>query len=240
MEMLGPTPPELFEGDGCTWAPDGWGGIYFGEACRYHDWLHYTHATSRWTCDWLFWKNLRRLGCPRRLAFIYWLGVRVGGGFYWRQHTNCRPDAGGHREMAMGREDKEHGNKHDTNDTRVYSTTLLIDRDSEDGDPLGRCDMLLSMEVSTEDQPFCSFEFRYFDVPAKMADAIQTTVNRLSPRELPATMPLSYSDLVKLEGKFVKMLKSLNKLGQAYIGKSRKEKRDVDDAFISEFDDSLL
>lgn len=32
--MVGPVPPEYFEGDGCSFSPDLW----FREACRIHDW----------------------------------------------------------------------------------------------------------------------------------------------------------------------------------------------------------
>ena len=77
--LLGPIPPDTFKGDGCTWAPDSWGAVYFGEACRCHDFHYRTRCISRWKADWRFWSNLIRLGCPRRLAFVYWLGVRFGG-----------------------------------------------------------------------------------------------------------------------------------------------------------------
>ena len=83
--MLGPDPPEWFQSDGCTCAPDDWRGIDLRPACRYHDWCYTIWCDiSRWRADGYFYINLRELGMPRYAAFWYFCAVRMFGGFVGR------------------------------------------------------------------------------------------------------------------------------------------------------------
>lgn len=89
--LLGPVPPNDFYGDGCTWAPDSWGGAYFFEACRRHDWWYRTRCLSRWQADWRFLRNLRKLQCPTLLALAYWLAVRAIGRYCYGRGSCSDP-----------------------------------------------------------------------------------------------------------------------------------------------------
>lgn len=80
--MLGPKPPNDFDGNGCTGVPDGW----WYEACRYHDWAYRPDVPiSRWLADWYFFRNLISRHCPMSLAILYWFGVRCFGRRFFRK-----------------------------------------------------------------------------------------------------------------------------------------------------------
>lgn len=84
LQLCGPVPPIWFSCDGCTFSPDGLPlhGINWKEACRWHDWAYTIGVPiSRQEADRNFFNNLKKLGCPTRLAWAYWLAVRVFG---WR------------------------------------------------------------------------------------------------------------------------------------------------------------
>ena len=123
-------------------------------------------------------------------------------------------------------------------DTRVYSTQILFDREpADDGDAAARCDLMLAMEVNVEDDPFCAMEVRYFNVPDVVAHGIESAFRSAVKREIPCTLPLSYEELLKLEKNLLKLLQSLNRLGHAYRNKTRQEKREIDRDFVLDMDD---
>lgn len=62
VHLVGPEPPEEFEGDGCSASPDILWGVPLHIACRLHDW-HYDpeSGVSRFMADFFFQRNLFRL-----------------------------------------------------------------------------------------------------------------------------------------------------------------------------------
>lgn len=84
--MLGPRPAPWFQGDGCTFSPDGLYGYDWREACRWHDWAYRSDVTiARWRADVYFYCNLVDCGCPRRWALWYFLAVRLCGWRHFRK-----------------------------------------------------------------------------------------------------------------------------------------------------------
>lgn len=85
-KMIGPKPPSDWEGDGCTFSPDGAYGLDWSDACRWHDWAYRKDvAIARWRADVYFYCNLVECGCRRRWAFWYFLAVRVCGWRHWNR-----------------------------------------------------------------------------------------------------------------------------------------------------------
>lgn len=67
--------------DWCTHSPDG----TWWQCCRVHDRLYADpNATDRAAADLQLRRCMLRKGRPV-LAWIYWFGVRLFGGFYWRR-----------------------------------------------------------------------------------------------------------------------------------------------------------
>lgn len=67
--------------DGCTDSPDaGWWGVH-RECCLDHDCVYYYGGTKadRRDADMVFRRCLISRGMPSPIAWLYWLGVRVGG-----------------------------------------------------------------------------------------------------------------------------------------------------------------
>lgn len=87
IELLGPIPPAEFLSNGCSCAPDSIGSVDLKPACRYHDYA-YNKRYPRWFADYCFYGNLRILGCPRHLAMLYWVSVRVFGIFFYPKNNN--------------------------------------------------------------------------------------------------------------------------------------------------------
>lgn len=87
IELVGPIPPPEFVSNGCTCSPDKIFGTDVTEACRYHDYA-YRIGTPRWLADYCFYGNLRILGCPRHIAFLYWASVRVFGRFFYPRNRH--------------------------------------------------------------------------------------------------------------------------------------------------------
>lgn len=99
----GPTPV-----DGCTAVPDSGPGFDFTEACNDHDRCYYERpygdsADARRQCDrdflaamrqwcddeWSSWRDeLTRRGC-RSVAWLYYVGVRLFGGFGWSERSDA-------------------------------------------------------------------------------------------------------------------------------------------------------
>lgn len=93
-KMFGPRPEKWFVGDGCTFSPDGFYGLDWSEACRWHDWCYRqdVQITRVWA-DLYFMCNLVVCGCPLRWAFWYFLAVRVCGWRHWnRKATTDEPN----------------------------------------------------------------------------------------------------------------------------------------------------
>lgn len=52
-------------------------------AAALHDWFYSTHMLTRELSDDVFYEAIRALGHSRFTAYMMWLGVRGGGGFFW-------------------------------------------------------------------------------------------------------------------------------------------------------------
>lgn len=56
-----------------------------------HDQLYATCGIcgrlKRADCDDVFYRALRAAGCPKHRAWLYWLGVRLGGWIGWRRYA---------------------------------------------------------------------------------------------------------------------------------------------------------
>lgn len=84
--MRGIKPPPEWDGDGCTFSPDGFLHHDWQEACRWHDWSYRSDVdTSRWRVDLDFAFNLRECGCHRRWVLWYWIAVRLIGWRFWNK-----------------------------------------------------------------------------------------------------------------------------------------------------------
>ncbi len=67
--------------DGCTLAPD----LNFKECCKEHDALYQVQYGTRSSADRILRMCIRKAGWPK-LAWIYWLAVRIFGWIAWRRH----------------------------------------------------------------------------------------------------------------------------------------------------------
>ncbi len=88
--LLGPTPPNDFECNGCTDSPDFWKGIPTWIACRRHDW-HYNHRCLPRVPQVLadlylrlnLWRVARYYEAPwwraTYVCTVYWTAVRIAG-----------------------------------------------------------------------------------------------------------------------------------------------------------------
>lgn len=72
-------PPD-FNNDGCTFAPD-WVRVNLYPACNMHDFqcrhLVYEGILTVQEADWIFRRHLIHLGCPKLVARLYWIAVKL-------------------------------------------------------------------------------------------------------------------------------------------------------------------
>lgn len=88
-KMEGLVPPDDFDGDGCTWAPDYIGGADLRPACHFHDYAYRTGGCRRGreNADRRFYRNLLTCGVGRFWANVYFRRVRLFGARLYRyQH----------------------------------------------------------------------------------------------------------------------------------------------------------
>jgi hypothetical protein len=87
--MEGYKPDEHFVSNGCSYAPDEFGGIDIRPACHYHDWAYHLGgcARTRKGADQMLYRNLRKCGLSSRMAGIYYRRVRLWGvnAFRWKK-----------------------------------------------------------------------------------------------------------------------------------------------------------
>ena len=79
--------PDDFECDGCTMAPDIIFGVDLRVACRIHDY-RYSQAENRGhrqKADREFYWNIIKAGGSHRLAFTYWVAVRMFGWYFYNR-----------------------------------------------------------------------------------------------------------------------------------------------------------
>ncbi|MDE2100118.1 MAG: DUF1353 domain-containing protein [Patescibacteria group bacterium] len=58
-----------------------------------HDWLYSSEKFDRATCDWILLEMLQELGAYWLTRNTIYSGVRIGGGFVWRNHDPAKVSA---------------------------------------------------------------------------------------------------------------------------------------------------
>lgn len=91
--MRGPTPPDDFVSNGCSFVPDGYGDLRMDAACHWHD---YAYALGGgWNefreSNYWFRRNLRTLGTPRWLVWVRWLAVTTAGIPFFSWDSDLEP-----------------------------------------------------------------------------------------------------------------------------------------------------
>lgn len=63
---------------------------YGNYAATVHDFLYTSSQLSRKTCDDVLYRALRAEGVARWRAWLFWAGVRLGGGKAWEEYKSRR------------------------------------------------------------------------------------------------------------------------------------------------------
>ena len=92
--MVGPVPPEDFDGNGCSCSPDWIGPIDLRTACHWHDHAYSVGGSEddRLLADRRFYDNLRACGLGRFLSWIYFNRVRLWGVRHFRYFAGEKPE----------------------------------------------------------------------------------------------------------------------------------------------------
>ena len=88
-KMVGPVPPEDFDSDGATCAPDYIGGVNCLPAALFHDFAYQQGGGKEdlELADYRLYQNLRSCGLSRWWAGVYFRRVRLLGGRFFRWHA---------------------------------------------------------------------------------------------------------------------------------------------------------
>ncbi|QDU05412.1 hypothetical protein V6x_51490 [Gimesia chilikensis] len=85
--MEGFKPPADFVSNGCSWAPDEFGGVDLRPACHFHYWAYQLGGCvkARKRADQMLYRNLRACDLGNLMAGIYYRRVRLFGvaAFNW-------------------------------------------------------------------------------------------------------------------------------------------------------------
>jgi len=86
-KMEGTVPPDEYASNGCSVSPDYVGPHNLQPACHFHDYAYGLWEAegrggteqARMQADNAMYRNLRKCGLPRRLAWLYFAGVHLRG-----------------------------------------------------------------------------------------------------------------------------------------------------------------
>lgn len=92
-KMEGFKPIETFESNGCSYAPDEFGGVDLRPACHFHDWAYYIGGCKkdRKRADQQLYRNLRACDLGKFMAGIYYRRVRLFGVAAFNWHSGKVP-----------------------------------------------------------------------------------------------------------------------------------------------------
>ena len=62
----------------------------YARAAVVHDWLYHRQIVSRKRSDKIFLEAMADIGCPRRVRYTMWSGVRLGGWTIWHKRKRDR------------------------------------------------------------------------------------------------------------------------------------------------------